>query len=399
VNKNGFKSIVAISISILVLSTFSAANAADPKPNGVCEQTGDVAVGGGSLLYCRTSGKSLKWIASGPAPTGELQIYAFAGLQQTVMEKDIIPLFEQMTGVKVKGTYAATDVNLSKALSGAPTDMVWVNEFQAEASRTLKKSICPTRSEIPNEANVYPVLVGALNCYVSVGYQMTTLVYNTKIFKEKGWDPPTSWKDLFDPKYKGHVATTALTTGGYGLAAFLELAKVEAGKPVKGMVASGRTGVDPTEYGFSMLKKLKDQTLTFCLAQACLEQSLLSGQSWIGYTGHGRVNALLAQGAPLAYVIPQESTMPLGVATYIPIQAMNPNAAKAFTNFLLSPRLQKLMSDKNGWAPSVKGIAPNEGAGEIPSAAKITLFDRGDWTYINKMTPGWYKRFNQQVVG
>ena len=30
----------------------------------------------------------------------------------------------------------------------------------------------------------------------------TGLMYNTKVFEEKGWTAPTSWNDLKDPKYK-----------------------------------------------------------------------------------------------------------------------------------------------------------------------------------------------------
>ncbi len=40
---------------------------------------------------------------------------------------------------------------------------------------------------------------------VGIGLVATGLMYNTKVFKEKGWAPPTSWNDLKDPKYKGQL--------------------------------------------------------------------------------------------------------------------------------------------------------------------------------------------------
>src|ERR1035438_7814401 len=37
---------------------------------------------------------------------------------------------------------------------------------------------------------------------VGIGLVATGLMYNSKVFAEKGWAPPTSWNDLKDPKYQ-----------------------------------------------------------------------------------------------------------------------------------------------------------------------------------------------------
>lgn len=331
------------------------------------------------------------------APSGSITMLGFSGLQQTVLDQDVIPKFEEETGIQVEAAYATAAVNMAKVQSGSAVDFVWVNEYEADAARSQDNTICATEDEVPNISSVYPVLVGPDNCYVSAGYQMTVITYNTDVFEENGWEAPTGWKDLFDPKYSGHVATLAITNG-YGLAGFLELGKIASEEPIQGILG-GEDGVDPAEQAFAELKRLKPQTKTFCVDLACFEQSMLSGDGWIGYAGHGRVNGLKANGAPLAYVIPSEGTMPLGVTTFIPKTAENPDAAQAFLNFILTPEIQELLAEKNGWAPAVEGVEIPEGAGDAPSTDEINNFDRGDWEYINQHTSDWYQRFNQEVVG
>ncbi len=75
-----------------------------------------------------------------------------------------------------------------------------------------------------------------------LGIIATGLMYNTKVFKENGWAPPTSWNDLKDPKYKGKVVMPPLNNG-YGLLTVVMLARLHGG---------GENNINP---GFDVMKK------------------------------------------------------------------------------------------------------------------------------------------------
>src|SRR6202000_1831289 len=59
--------------------------------------------------------------------------------------------------------------------------------------------------DFSNFPDLYPFARYPDGVGVMFGIQSLALEYNAKVFKEKGWDPPSSWYDMWDPKYKGHV--------------------------------------------------------------------------------------------------------------------------------------------------------------------------------------------------
>ncbi|MFK5073545.1 ABC transporter substrate-binding protein, partial [Klebsiella pneumoniae] len=69
---------------------------------------------------------------------------------------------------------------------------------------------------------------------VAIGIVATGLMYNTKVFKEKGWAPPTSWNDLKDTKYAKQLVIPPINNT-YGLEALVMLSKMNGG---------GETNVD-----------------------------------------------------------------------------------------------------------------------------------------------------------
>ena len=63
---------------------------------------------------------------------------------------------------------------------------------------------------------------------VAIGIVATGLMYNTKVFAEKGWAPPTSWNDLKDPKYQKQLVIPPINNT-YGLYTLLMLARMNGG--------------------------------------------------------------------------------------------------------------------------------------------------------------------------
>jgi iron(III) transport system substrate-binding protein len=76
-------------------------------------------------------------------------------------------------------------------------------------------------------------------------------------------------------------------------------------------------------------------------------------------------------GAPVAFVFPEEGVSAVTEPAAILSTAQNPAAAKAFIDFLLSPEGQQLAADQ-GYLPAHPDITPPEG---FPARADIKLIE------------------------
>jgi iron(III) transport system substrate-binding protein len=78
-----------------------------------------------------------------------------------------------------------------------------------------------------------------------------------------------------------------------------------------------------------------------------------------------------ANGAPVEFVFPEEGVSAVTEPVAILSTAQNPEAAKAFVDFLLSPEGQQLAADQ-GYLAAHPDIAPPEG---FPARDQIKLMD------------------------
>ena len=81
---------------------------------------------------------------------------------------------------------------------------------------------------------------------MAIGLIGTGFMYNTKVFKEKGWAAPTSWNDLKDPKFKKLLVIPPINNT-YGLYTLMMYARMNGG---------GEKNIEP---GFKVMKE-RDQS-------------------------------------------------------------------------------------------------------------------------------------------
>jgi putative spermidine/putrescine transport system substrate-binding protein len=170
--------------------------------------------------------------------------------------------------------------------------------LDATAKGRAAKVFAPLDKElVPNVANILdayrqPEDIGAFFCMDVCG-----LVYNTDKIKE----PPNSWSDLFDPKYKGRVALFDYYWAGNGLVA---LAKLNGG---------GEDNIEPGMKVYSDAAKA-GQFHSLYTSNAQLQQLLVSGEVWIAPYFRGVALPWAASGAPIGYAVPEEGqvTFPEG---------------------------------------------------------------------------------------
>lgn len=335
--------------------------------------------------------------AATPGLESELVVVGFTGVHQAALEK-IIPLFEKATGVKVVATYGPAAANVAKVQSGVAVDVVFGNDYDAEASRAQGQVLCLDRKLVPNLKDVYDFVIGPDDCYVATGFQTIAMIYNKDVFKKNNWAAPTSWKDLLDPKFKGRIAGMDIANG-YGLYAFLEWAKIEAGEKPQGLVGATASSPKAADAAFKFAQKLKPNVITFCVDVTCNDQLFSSGQAYIGYGGHGRTSGLISQGVPLGIVYPSEGSVASGITLFISKTGKSPRAAQTFINFLLSPDIQQTIVQVSRIAPSNANVKVSADLADlVPTVAALKNFDKTDLNVINASRRAWQERWNSEIA-
>jgi iron(III) transport system substrate-binding protein len=99
--------------------------------------------------------------------------------------------------------------------------------------------------------------------------------------------------------------------------------------------------------------------------------AIASGEKLYGFLVDFLVIREKAKGAPVEFVYPEEGVSAVTEPVAILSTARNPEAAKAFVDFLLSPEGQQLAADM-GYLPAHPAITPPEG---FPPLSDIRLLD------------------------
>ena len=175
------------------------------------------------------------------------------------------------------------------------------------------------------------------------------LFYNTSAISKQ--DLPRSWNDLVNPKYTGKIILGSPRVGTAYSLLYLAMLK------------------DP-RYGEAFFEKLAAQKARLVQTNPMVAQLTASGEAVFGFTGipYDATNVMKANpGAPINYAYLDIVTM---VYTYVVInaKAQNPNAARLFAAWLMSPAGQVANNGDNR-ASSLLGTLP--GTLAAPDLKKI----------------------------
>jgi len=243
-------------------------------------------------------------------------------------------------------------------------------------------------ARIPHAADLYPQAKLFGDYGVAVEFGRLGLAYRTdKISK-----PVTSWNDLWDPDYKGHVAVGAPTAGGTAWVQFLvAAAELNGGS------------VDNVEPGFQKLEQLKQQLLTITETNAAQQTQLLqSGDLWITHFWDGRTIALKRQGVSVEFITPKEGAF--GTITYIAMikGSQLTDLDHEFINLMISPEGQVAFGKYIGYGPTnAKAKLPDEylKEGVLYGKEQVDRMRVLDWDKLLPKRPEWLDRWNSIMRG
>ncbi len=267
--------------------------------------------------------------ASGASGGGKnLTINSFGGTFQDAIVKVVVDGFQSKYGVTVSVSTALSTAALSQLKAAPkgrpPLDVAYMDLapiYQAKSAGLLQPF---DRSKIPSLSDLYPVAVDKDNYWVAELVSMTGIAYNT----EKVTEPPTSWQDLWDPKYKGMVAISDVSgTAGYQ---FLSMAAKLNGGSEKDIDA-----------GFEAIKRLKPNIVSIYKAPDEMSRLLSSGEASIGVWYGDRLSSLKRKGAPVAFATPKEGAIAVLSSMCIPKGTSQLDLAHNYIDFQLSAAVNR----------------------------------------------------------
>jgi iron(III) transport system substrate-binding protein len=215
---------------------------------------------------------------------------------------------------------------------GSPADMILLSNSPFIASALERGWVTPPkRAGLPGwpvgkVARGYPKGFLTNTGTAIVQLQPSAFMYNTRAVSAA--DAPKNWQDLLDPKWRGKIILTDPTSSP----AFVDL----------WWAVARRNG------GMAFLERLRAQARRLYPGVAPLTQALAAGEAEIAVPGVPSIaQPLIDRGAPLAVLTPPVTTGP-EIVPMINRNARNPNAARLFTYFLLTPGGQALLNADPG---------------------------------------------------
>ena len=185
--------------------------------------------------------------------------------------------------------------------------------------------------------------------YFSTKLITTGIIYNTKA-------PfvPASWADLEKPEAKGLVAMPSPLTSGAAL--------------IHAVTLTGNLS-----QGWDFYKSLAANGAQASGGNGDVLKAVAGGEKLYGMIVDYMPMREKAKGAPVEFVFPTEGVSAVTEPVAILSTARNPDAAKAFVDFVLSEKGQELASSQ-GYIPARQGVALPAGYPDR-SAIKVLPYD------------------------
>ncbi len=158
-------------------------------------------------------------------------------------------------------------------------------------------------------------------------YWFACIAVNTKLLNEKGYEPPKSWMDLLDPKWKGEIVMPNPGTSG---TAFLAVSTI--------MQLFGE------EKGWDYLAKLHKNVAQYTKSGSAPGQLVAQGEYMLGITWDQAVEKRKNEGYPVQMVIPKEGTGYVLDIACIYKSARNPEGAKKFIDYIGTKEFQEVVA-------------------------------------------------------
>ena len=252
--------------------------------------------------------------------------------------------------------------------------------YQGDADN-LWEAIDPTN--VPNMKTILPPYQRSGNRGVGFSIAPIGLMYNTRLVK----DPPTSWTDMWHPRFKGKVTSIKYAWYANGL---IIAAKLNGGS---------EKNIDP---GFKIWAEHADQFVAFANSNVDTRDLVVRGDAWIAAMFGGNAEQWKREGAPVEFAIPKEGSIafPLYLVILKGVTPAQKKIAEDLVNTMLSERWLARWAALTYYVPTtVKTIAPPSLRGlKMYDAQEIARAIQFDWGTMAANETAWRERWDKEVV-
>ena len=345
--------------------------------------TATAAAAGIGLASCSSGSAEVE----GSATSGPISIIGYAGIWEEQYRKAVIePFLEEYPDITIDYASKRSSAEMLSAIQsegGKRTTDVTIMDI-AVSNGGNSQGIFATLSEedIPNLANVNPELLDGEGYGPVVMLDAVSLLYASDEFP----DAPESWEVLWDETYEGRVNVVAPPSGiGINLTA----------------ITADMIGEDFTQSIDQTVSKLQElaPNVQSWAPNPDEYQSVMTGQTVLGVGQNARAQYYVddSSGA-LGATVPEEGTVYQINTINLTEDAPNPEAAKTFIDYALSPEAQEAFAEAMFYAPSITNA-------ELPDEVAERLVEFGDsgvipldqqWLAENR--DEWTERWNREIV-
>lgn len=302
-----------------------------------------------ALTGCNRDGSS----GSQGRAASEKTVVLYCAIDREIAQ-DLIDDFEKETGIRVEAKYdteAAKAVGLVQEIrqekSHPQCDVFWGGG--AFFCALLAKDGCLARvpEDLLQAHGTAPR--DPQGRWLGFAAVYRVLLVNTNVLAPD--TRPHSYRDLADPRYKGHVGLANPLFGGMAAHVAALFAKLGEG-PAR-----------------DWLERLKNNDCAICAGMADVKNRVASGELWFGIVATDDAYVALAGGKPVAVIFPDQEPGGLGClngygAVGLVAGAPHP-AAEKLLRFLMTARTEKLLAAGPGQSV---GMLPESVAQDIRPA-------------------------------
>ena len=324
------------------------------------------------------------------AQTKTLYIGMNGGVMEKTWAERIFPDFEKANNVKVVVVPGTSSDILAKAQASKDKPQMHVMFLDdGVMARAVGMGLCEKMTPSPQLEEIYPIARFKDDMAAGVTMGMTGMAYNTKMFADNKWAPPTSWMDFADPRFKGKVVFQSLPSSSFGLHGFLMFNRIKGGS---------EKDVNP---GFEAWPKtIGPNVLEYIPSSAKLAEMFQNGEAALAPLTPTSVAVLKGRGIPVDYVQPKEGSVVLMVAQCVIAKNSEPELSQKLAQHLLSAQAQAAGLKYGNQIPS----NPKTKAGTEADQAVLDKFNDYmktavtiDWDTVNANRPAWNARWNRAV--
>ncbi|WP_087003264.1 ABC transporter substrate-binding protein [Rhizobium sullae] len=321
--------------------------------------------------------------AQEPKKGDELVVGIWGGAQERIVKEYVEKPLVEKYGCKISYVLGGTGDRRARAYAerGRPSfDVLYLNIF--ESRQAVKDGVTqePTAA-VKNFEALYP---SARKGGYGVAFNPCTIVYD----KTKASKPITSWKDMWNPEWKGRIAWPD-GLGAEGISALMMTARAFGG----------------TEKDFDMVVDKVKQLKPFAAIQASqaqlfemFDQKLADLSVEFGSFTQSYVES---RNPNIAIAAPSEGqALSMNVAC-ITVGTKNQKLAEEWINLHLSEPCMLAYAREIYYSPTVNNITLPDDLKKklVVGESQVSQLVDFDWDYINANRAKWQARYDREIAG